>query len=32
MQMADGIDTGDMLAKAETPIGEDETQASFSTA
>lgn len=25
MQMADGIDTGDMLAKAETPIGEDET-------
>ena len=24
MQMADGIDTGDMLAKAETPIGEEE--------
>lgn len=24
-QMAEGVDTGDMLTKAETPIGEDET-------
>ena len=25
MQMAEGMDTGDMLTKAETPVGEDET-------